>query len=172
MTQENFVVAVHDLINKPGNLRRFDFEIKLDEPFGVGAVTLPKGSELQLSGRLESVHEGVLVTGLAESEAKTECSRCLDPLSLPVEVDFQELFAYSRYSEDDFEIQEEKIDLEPVVRDAVVLSLPFQPVCKESCLGLCAECGLKLADDPNHVHEAAIDSRWSELTKLQITEED
>ncbi len=172
MSQNSFVVAVHDLINKPGNLRRFDFEIKLDEAFGAGAVTLPAGSEMQLSGRLESVHEGILVTGLAESDAKTECSRCLDPLTLPVEVDFQELFAYSRYSEDDFEIQDEKIDLEPVVRDAVVLSLPFQPVCNEACQGLCAECGLKLADNPNHVHEAPIDSRWSELTKLQIKEED
>lgn len=172
MTQNSFIVAVHDLINKPGTLRRFDFDLDLAEAFGVGAVTLPQGTSVHLSGRLESVHEGILVTGLAESDAKSECSRCLDPLTLPIEVDFQELFAYSRYSEDDFEIQEEKIDLEPVVRDAVVLSLPFQPVCSEACLGLCAECGLKLADNPNHVHEAPIDSRWSELTKLQIKEED
>lgn len=172
MTQNSFKVNVHDLMHKPGGLRRFDFEIQLDEPFGAGAVTLPAGSVLDLSGRFESVHEGILVTGLAESEAKTECSRCLEPLTLPVEVDFQELFAYSSYSEDDFEVQEEHIDLEPVVRDAVVLSLPFQPVCSEACQGLCAECGLKLADNPNHVHEAPIDSRWSELTKLQIKEED
>jgi uncharacterized protein len=172
MTQNTFKLNVHDLINKPGTLRRFDFEINLDEPFGVGAVSLPEGSPMQLSGRVESVHEGILVTGLAESDAKTECSRCLDTLTLPIEVDFQELFAYSGYSEDDFEVQEEQIDLEPVVRDAVVLSLPFQPVCSETCLGLCAECGLKLADNPNHVHEAPIDSRWSELTKLQIKEED
>ena len=172
MTQNTFKVNVHDLMHKPGALRRFDFEIQLDEPFGVGAVSLPAGSEIDLSGRFESVHEGILVTGLAEGDAKTECSRCLDPLTLPVEVDFQELFAYSSYSEDDFVVQEEQIDLEPVVRDAVVLSLPFQPVCDEACQGLCAECGLKLADNPNHVHEAPIDSRWSELTKLQIKEED
>ena len=69
MTENSFVVAVHDLINKPGNLRRFDFEIELDVPFGAGAVTLPASSKVQLSGRLESVHEGILVTGLAESEA-------------------------------------------------------------------------------------------------------
>ena len=172
MTETSFKTSVHDLINRPGNLRRFDFDLNLDEPFGAGAVTLPTGTQLTLSGRLESVHEGILVTGLAEGEAKTECSRCLDALTLPVEVDFQELFAYSSYSEDDFEVQDEQIDLEPVVRDAVVLSLPFQPVCSPDCLGLCAECGLKLADNPNHVHEAPIDSRWSELTKLQIKEED
>jgi len=70
MTQNTFKVNVHDLMHKPGALRRFDFEIQLDEPFGVGAVTLPQGSALDLSGRFESVHEGILVTGLAESEAK------------------------------------------------------------------------------------------------------
>jgi uncharacterized protein len=82
-------------------------------------------------------------------------------------VDFQELFAYSLEQEDDFLVQDEKIDLEQAITDAVVLSLPFKPVCSEDCLGLCSECGMKLAENPNHVHEMQIDSRWSELESFR-----
>jgi uncharacterized protein len=82
-------------------------------------------------------------------------------------VDFQELFAYSLEQEDDFLIQDEKINLEQAITDAVVLSLPFKPVCSEDCLGLCSECGLNFSQDPNHVHEASIDSRWSGLESFR-----
>jgi uncharacterized protein len=96
-----------------------------------------------------------------------DCSRCLEPLKLAVEVDFQELFAYSLEQEDDFLVQDEKIDLEQAITDAVVLSLPFKPVCSEDCLGLCSECGVKMAEDPEHVHQAQNDSRWSELESFR-----
>ena len=82
-------------------------------------------------------------------------------------MDFQELFAYSLEQEDDFLVQDEKIDLEQAITDAVVLSLPFKPVCSEDCLGLCSECGVKLAEDPEHVHQAQNDSRWSELESFR-----
>ena len=57
------------------------------------------------------------------------------------------------------------MDLEEVVRDAVVTSLPFQPVCRDDCPGLCSECGARLADDPDHHHDV-IDPRWSALADL------
>jgi uncharacterized protein len=134
---------------------------------GQGAATVPAGEVIELNLRLESVHEGILATGEVDSTAKAECSRCLEPLNLAVEVDFQELFAYSLEQEDDFLVQDEKIDLEQAITDAVVLSLPFKPVCSEDCLGLCSECGMKMAEDPEHVHEAKIDSRWSELESFR-----
>jgi uncharacterized protein len=59
------------------------------------------------------------------------------------------------------------LDLEPLLRDAVVLALPFQPLCEDDCPGLCTECGARLADDPDHAHEAAIDPRWAGLQQLQ-----
>jgi uncharacterized protein len=49
---------------------------------------------------------------------------------------------------------------------AVVLALPFQPVCQDDCPGLCTECGARLADDPDHRHEAAVDPRWAALQQL------
>ena len=164
---KEFVISVRDLINKPGQMRETTLDVKLDEPFTNNVVSVPSGENIELDVRLESVHEGILATGEAFAEAKAECSRCLDPLTLPVEVDFQELFAYSVTDEEELAVIDESIDLEQVIRDEVVLSLPFQPVCNESCLGLCAECGVKLAENPQHRHEAAVDPRWKALEKLK-----
>lgn len=48
----------------------------------------------------------------------------------------------------------------------MVLSLPFQPVCQEDCLGLCPQCGVRLLDNPGHEHEAPVDPRWAALAGL------
>jgi uncharacterized protein len=148
-------------------MSELELVIELTNPMGQGAAAVPAGEVIELNLRLESVHEGILATGEVDSTAKAECSRCLEPLNLAVEVDFQELFAYSLEQEDDFLVQDEKIDLEQAITDAVVLSLPFKPVCSEDCLGLCSECGMKMAEDPEHVHQAQIDSRWSELESFR-----
>ena len=160
-------MPVNDLTRRPGQMNELELDIELTTPMGQGAATVPVGEVIELNLRLESVHEGILATGEVDSTAKAECSRCLEPLDLAVEVDFQELFAYSLEQEDDFLVQDEKIDLEQAITDAVVLSLPFKPVCNEDCLGLCSECGMKLAEDPEHVHQAQIDSRWSELESFR-----
>jgi uncharacterized protein len=162
-----FEVNVHDLMHKPGHMREHSLEITLPADMGNGAAAVPAGVDLDLDLRLESVHEGILATGEVFADAVADCSRCLDPVTIPVEVDFQELFAYSLTDEDGFAVEDETIDLEQAILDAVVLSLPFQPICKEDCLGLCADCGERLADNPHHVHEAAIDPRWNELKKLK-----
>jgi uncharacterized protein len=162
-----FEVPVNDLTRRPGQMSELELEITLTSPMGQGAATVSAGEVIELNLRLESVHEGILATGEVDSTAKAECSRCLEPLNLAVEVDFQELFAYSLEQEDDFLVQDEKIDLEQAITDAVVLSLPFKPVCSEDCLGLCSECGVKMAEDPEHVHQAQIDSRWSELESFR-----
>ena len=148
-------------------MKELELVIPCDSAMGKGAASVPAGEAIELALRLESVHEGILATGEVSTTAQAECSRCLEPLNLKVEVDFQELFAYSLEQEDDFLVQDEQIDLEQAITDAVVLSLPFKPVCSEDCLGLCSECGLKMAENPNHVHQAQIDSRWSELESFR-----
>jgi uncharacterized protein len=148
-------------------MREATIDVVLTEPMGEGAMAVPVNSTVEIDVRLESVHEGILATGEVHATAAGECSRCLEPLKTAVEVDFQELFAYSGTGEDDFTVQNELIDLEPIIRDAVVLDLPFQPVCSQDCLGLCAECGIRLVENPNHVHELQVDSRWTELMKLK-----
>ena len=168
----NFKIQVHDLMHKAGSMREADLVITLDEDLGVGLAKVAKGSDIDLDLRLESVHEGLYVSGGLKTKAEAECSRCLDPMTVPIRVDIQELFAYSLEVEDDLVIQDEKIDLEPVIVDSVVLNLPFTPICSSDCLGLCPECGVKMNENPDHQHEAPIDSRWSALEKLAQERED
>ena len=135
---------------------------------GTEIIGIPEGTEIELKLRLEAVMEGVLVSGTASGVAVGECIRCLDEVRLPLEISIAELFSYpeNRVAEDDDEdvrtVEEDLINLEPALRDAVVLALPFQPVCREDCPGLCSECGVHLADDPAHTHEIA-DPRWAAL---------
>lgn len=164
---ESLLISVHDLINKPGTMREKQVDVVIDEPMANYAIGIPAGSTIEVDARFESVHEGILVTGDAFATASGECSRCLDPIDSAVEVEFQELFAYSGTSEDDFVVENESIDLDQVIRDAVVLSLPFQPVCSAGCKGLCVTCGANLNDDPQHAHEAPVDPRWNALTNLK-----
>jgi uncharacterized protein len=117
---------------------------------GVALIGVQEGSDIELDLRLEAVHEGILVSGTAFTEVKGECGRCLDPLAYDLEVNVQELFLYEGVllsdGEDDEEqrrVEHDLIDLEPVLRDAVVTMLPFQPVCREDCQGLCSECGAR-----------------------------
>jgi len=115
--------------------------------------------------------EGVLVTGTASAAVVGECARCLEPISDEIEVRFQELFVYDQDVDPDEELevsklQDDLVDLEPLLRDAVVLALPFQPLCEDDCPGLCAECGARLADDPDHGHDAPVDPRWTALSAL------
>ena len=166
-SQSVFEFSVHDLMHKPGNMREQKLDITIPTALGNAVTAVAAGDVIDLDLRFESVHEGILVTGEVFGDATGECSRCLEPLTVPVEVDFQELFAYSLFNEDDFAVEGEKIDLEQAILDAVVLNLPFKPICSETCLGLCPSCGERMADDPLHVHEAEIDSRWSELKKLK-----
>jgi len=116
--------------------------------------------------------EGVLVTGTARAALEGECARCLEPISDEIEVRFQELFVYDDRGVDPDEelevstLQDDLVDLEPLLRDAVVLALPFQPLCQDDCPGLCPECGARLADDPDHGHDEPVDPRWSALAAL------
>jgi len=162
-----YSVSVHDLMHKPGAMRKVELNIVTEDAMANYAIGVAAESKLEIDLKLESVHEGIYVSGEVFGVAQGECGRCLDPINGELEVDFQELFAYSGTSEDDFTVEAEQIDLEQVIRDAVVLSLPFQPVCNEDCLGLCATCGEKILNQAQHVHEAPIDPRWNALQKLK-----
>jgi uncharacterized protein len=147
-------------------MREKTVEVTTGEELGNAVIAVRKGTKLALELRLESLHDGILVSGEVDTVADGECVRCLVDVKLPVEVEFQELFAYSVDEAFDYTVQDESLDLEPLVRDAVVLSLPFQPVCQEDCPGLCPECGVRLLDNPGHEHEAPVDSRWAALAGL------
>ncbi|WP_353112272.1 DUF177 domain-containing protein [Microbacterium sp.] len=151
-------------------MREHRLDIELTEKWGEGIVAVEAGESLALDVRLESVHEGILVSGTADAEYTGECGRCLTEISAPVEVEFQELFAYPGEEETDFEVQDDHVDLETLVRDAIVLSLPFQPVCRPDCPGLDPSTGELLTESTGADDAAPIDPRWSALR--QITDQD
>ena len=161
-----YTVSVIDLLHRPGEMREKSIDVTVDEDMGNAVIGVRAGSTLHIDARLESLHDGILVSGDVDATADGECVRCLIEVSIPVEVEFQELFAYSFDEAFDYTVQDDHVDLEPLVRDAVVLSLPFQPVCQEDCLGLCPECGVRLLDNPGHEHEAPVDPRWAALVGL------
>jgi uncharacterized protein len=168
-----YTVSVVDIVHRPGELRQKSIDVTVDDEMGNAVIGVRKGAKLHIDARLESLHDGILVTGDVEATAEGECVRCLIDVSIPVEVEFAELFAYSFDEAFDYTVQDDHVDLEPLVRDAVVLSLPFQPVCQEDCLGLCPECGVRLLDNPGHEHEAPVDPRWAALAGLDgLTSED
>jgi uncharacterized protein len=130
------------------------------------------GTEVELSVRLEAVHEGVLVTGTATAPVSGECARCLEPVTSSVEASFQELYQYEPSPEeadedDELLLEGDLLDLEPVLRDAVVLALPLSPLCSDDCTGLCPDCGVRLADaGPGHQHDDAVLPEWEALRQF------
>jgi uncharacterized protein len=167
INENPYAVLVRDLMHRPGEMREVQLDVVVPEAFGNAVIAVPEGSVLKIDARFESLHDGVLGAIQVKGTAKAECVRCLIDVTMPIKVEFQELFAYSEDEAFDYTVIDEHVDLEPVVRDAVVLSLPFQPVCQKDCLGLCPECGVRLLDNPGHEHEAPIDSRWAALAGLQ-----
>ena len=180
------VLDVRDLGRRAGSMKTKSFTVELSEELAIGVLNVSQGSEVEFDLRLESVMEGVLVTGTALVTVTGECSRCLEPLAYDLEVDLQELFEYpdtdsrgreieADFTEEDMpKVQDDLLDLESLLRDAVVLALPVQPLCKSDCLGLCVECGQNLNEQPEHVHDL-VDPRWSalaDLTKIEPRNKD
>lgn len=167
------VLDTRELGRRPGSQRQKSFSAPAPADLGIEVLRVPEGSPVEFDIRLEAVMEGVLVTGTASAGLDGECVRCLEPIHDEIEVDFQELFVYEEKDDetDDEDsgtsrLEGDLLDLEPLLRDAVVLSLPFQPLCQDDCPGLCIECGARLADDPDHQHEEPIDPRWAALQGL------
>jgi len=165
-------VPVHDLMHRPGEMRELGIDARASEGFGNAVIGVKDAANVHLDVRLESLHDGILVTAEVDTVAEGECIRCLDPVSQRVQVDIAELFAYSFDEAFDYTVVEDHVDLEPLVRDAVVLALPFQPVCRPDCPGLDPETGEKLADDPDRKPAERLDPRWSALQQFHADDTD
>ena len=169
------VIDTRELGRRAGSMRPVRFLAPAPDSLGVELIGVPAGTDLDLDLRLESVVEGVLVSGTATAPLTGECGRCLEPVTDSLTVDLQELFAYpdsttdataGESGDETARMEGDLLDLEPTLRDAIVLALPLTPLCREDCAGLCAECGERLDDLPaGHAHEAP-DARWSALQGL------
>src|ERR1035437_4965133 len=175
------VFDTSELSRRPGSMLEMARTVPAPDALGdIDVIAIPPGQHIELELRLESVMEGVLVTGSAHATATGACVRCLDPMTRHVGGHFQELFAYPDRAthhhqvaaddedDDDDEVYElfgDLFDLEPVLRDTMVPAMPFQPVCRSDCPGLCSQCGAHLADDPAPPHDQ-LDPRWAALQNI------
>jgi uncharacterized protein len=168
------VLDTRDLPRSPGALRMVERVVPAPEDLRLELIRVPAGSDLSLSLRLESVSEGVLVSARATAALTGECGRCLREISDTLDVTFQQLYAYehstTEETTDEDEVgrmQGDLIDLEPELRDAMVLALPNHPLCREDCPGLCPECGAQWDDLPADHSHTQVDPRWAALNQLK-----
>lgn len=162
--------SIRDLLHRPGEMRERQFTVHLGAALGEALAVIPAGEPIHLRLRLESVHEGVLVSATVRTTMHAECGRCLTAFTEPFEVEFQELFPYTPSEADEYGVHGDHVDLEPPLRDAVVLALPFQPVCRPDCPGLDQESGEFRAARGENAAPAVIDPRWSRLAELMTHE--
>ncbi|WP_314508073.1 YceD family protein [Rothia mucilaginosa] len=167
------VVSVTNLMHRPGTMETLTEVVPAPADLGNALIGVEEGSDIDLDIRMESVVDGILVTGSVVVDVHGECSLCLDPIDYEMSANIQELFVFEKAPaggpedevDEQYAVEDDSIDLEPALRDAVILQLPFQPVCRDTCQGLCADCGARLEDDPGHHHEV-LDPRWSALQGL------
>lgn len=190
---DSFKLNTYELPRRAGEMKEYELDIVVKEKFGVELISVPAGELIEIDARLESVTEGILLSADVYAVAQGECIRCLDPVEIVIERKIQELYNYEPTNErgkkkrksstedltsedldvaDEFMMDGDILDLETPVRDAIVLSLPSNPLCSQDCLGLCPECGSKWADLPeDHAHEV-IDARWARLGGLTLEDPD
>jgi uncharacterized protein len=160
-------VDVRDLLEEPGASRRVSLQ-ETFEDMGTELARVPASDPVRIDVLLESVVEGILVSGPLSGRVAYRCARCLKDFSGDFRHEVRELFAADDGGDDDrYPVAEGRIDLEPMVRDAVVLSLPFSPLCRQDCLGLCPRCGRD-----RNLDECACgpetDPRWADLDQLRL----
>ena len=165
-------VDLRELGRRAGSMRELDRSVPAPDHWRVELIGVPAGADVHLRLRLESVMEGVLVSGDIEAPLTGSCARCLEPIEDTLTLAVQELYAYEgstteATSEEDEvrRIEGDHLDLEPLVRDTVVLALPLAPVCTEDCAGLCVDCGQRLDDLPADHHHEIVDARWAGLAE-------
>src|SRR3954470_19885641 len=165
-------VDLRELGRRAGSMREYDKTIPALAGWGIEMIGVPEGAPVHLHLRLESVMEGVLVSGTVDVPVTGQCARCLDPVEDTAELDVQELYAYAGSTTEATSGEDEvrridggQVDLPPLGRDTIVLTLPLSPTCTPDCAGLCVDCGERLDDLPaDHTHEV-IDPRFAGLAE-------
>lgn len=167
------VLNIARLGRRPGSMMTLHETVPSPVRIGLDLIAIQKDAPLELDLRIESVSEGVLVTGTVSASTAGECARCLTPVTGDVEIDLTELFAYPESTTDETtdadelgRVVDQTVDLEQPIIDAVGLALPFAPLCTPDCAGLCPTCGVAMATaEPGHHHDQ-IDPRWAKLTGM------
>ena len=156
------LVQVADLLATPGRRRQLDGRRLLEElTVGGGAVA---GDSVELQLVLEAQAGRIICSGEVRACWELECRRCLSPVRVPVAPAVTEVFESAPAEGETFSLDGEVVDLAPMLREVVLLTLPLAPLCDESCEGPAAGSYLATpsaegAEDP----EVQRDPRWAGL---------
>lgn len=168
------ILRVADLIDRPGASRRVDVAMPAAPDLDLDLARLL--GDLHLDGVLESVVDGILVRGSVAAQVEMACARCLTDLQTEISADVVELFSDPADAEspDDveagYEISDGTIDLDTLIRDALVPAVPYRPLCREDCKGLCAQCGTNRNEAECACVDQTVDARWAALEGLQLSD--
>ncbi len=172
-------VPIVDLVDHPGETRALARAVPAAEfgsdPWGPTVTAVHDPVDLDL--HLDAVVEGILVRGTIGYHVEIACARCLRPGQHDIEVQVTELFVdptrREEGEEDDpgYELIDDRtaLELSTLARDALLIDLPVQVLCDESCRGLCPECGAdRNAGDCGHRPDEEPDPRWAALQQLDL----
>jgi uncharacterized protein len=159
------IVDVSELLHQPGSRKHVTAEQEV--PGLTVDLARIEGGNVRADLELHAIVEGILATGSVSAAAVVECRRCLTEKPVALRVSVEEVFTRAGSDEQGYRVEGETLDLEPMVRDAIVLALPLNPLCRPDCRGLCPACGQNLNEaDCGHHRESAGDARWEPLRRL------
>ena len=152
-----------------GEGRRVDLHVHAD-PFELGGQRYAVEPDL-IPARLDvsrTTGNGYALRLRFSATLTGPCMRCLEPAGPTFDVDAYEVHQPGGGEDLTSPYLTDELDVTAWVRDALALALPAQITCRPECAGLCPRCGVNLNDDPDHVHEAEPDPRWSKLSELKF----
>jgi uncharacterized protein len=172
VTAPALAVDVRELLQKPGAHRHVVLRAPLDD-LATPVASVPPARPVTVDAEIESVVEGLLVTGKVTATAVVACVRCLRDLDFDLEVEVRELFALQLRDDEDegyAVLPDDRLPLDTMARDAVVLGFPAFPLCRPDCAGLCPACGAdRNSADCGHGGPEIIDPRWAGLAGLRAS---
>ena len=155
-------LLVSDLIREPGRRRAVRLEVPV--AWGLESSRVDPAEPLRADLMLEGTSGGIIVRGRVEVLARHICCRCLAEWSEPLEVELLEVL--SADPEAEYQLHGDQADLEPPLRDAVLLALPLRPVCRPDCRGICSVCGADLNTGSCPGHDEESGSSFASLRDL------
>jgi len=170
--KKDLTIGVIDLLRQPGTRREVTRSLVLDG-IGISTAVVPAGEAVDLDLQVEAQGETVIVTGTITTPWVGECRRCLNDVRGTATSKVKEIFERRPVEGETYPLANETIDIEQMVRDAVLLALPLAPLCADDCLGPAPEAfpATVEADEPVAVEAEAVratDPRWSGLDQLKF----
>ena len=167
MAARPWIVHVTPLLRAPGSRREEHVRGPVEGAIGSASI-VPVDEDVAADLVLESLNGGaVMAAGTIDSPWAGECVRCLGPAGGRLSLAVREIYEPGSDAEETYPLHGDQIDLEPLVRDAVLLELPLAPLCADDCQGLCPVCGVNRNQTSCTCAAEARDPRWSALDQLK-----